>query len=212
MDCQMPEMDGYEATAEIRRRERSGGGHTAIIAMTANTMQGDRERCLAAGMDDYLSKPLRPQALKDALARWTQPAEAAPPATRETNPANGRPANGKPADAPGAAPILDEAVIAELEGLEGDVLPGLLSLYFEEASAQIPELREAVGRGEAATIAAVAHKLKGASRTLGAARVSQIAAELQATAKAGDLSPADELLDRLHSGLEETRDAYRDRD
>jgi CheY-like chemotaxis protein len=70
MDCQMPDMDGYQATAELRRRERDAGGHTPVIAMTAQAMDGDRERCIDAGMDDFISKPMRHQQLTDTLRRW----------------------------------------------------------------------------------------------------------------------------------------------
>jgi CheY-like chemotaxis protein len=70
MDCQMPDMDGYQATAELRRRERDAGGHTPVIAMTAQAMDGDRQRCIDAGMDDFISKPMRHQHLADTLRRW----------------------------------------------------------------------------------------------------------------------------------------------
>ncbi len=199
MDCQMPELDGYETTREIRRREHDTGQHIPIIAMTANSMQGERERCLAAGMDDYLSKPLRKQALNDALTRWI-PTPPVSTTHRDTPPA-----------APGGPELLHETVIAELEGLDGEVLPALLTLYFDEAASSITELAGAISGGQPLTVAQSAHKLNGSSSALGAQHVATLAAELQATATANDLSGADQLLDRLRAGIDETRKAFRSR-
>jgi len=103
--------------------------------------------------------------------------------------------------------LLDQALVAELEQLGGEVLSNAVRVYADQATGQLSELTIAIGRGETLTVAKAAHKLKGASRTLGATQLANIASELEATAKAGDLSAADELLDGLRSGLDETMKA-----
>jgi HPt (histidine-containing phosphotransfer) domain-containing protein len=106
------------------------------------------------------------------------------------------------------AEILDEAVISELEALDGDMLTTLLALYFDQSADNISELTGAVERADAPTVVEMAHKLKGASLTLGAVHVSRLASELEATARGGDLTDADDLLGRLRSGLGKTTAAF----
>jgi HPt (histidine-containing phosphotransfer) domain-containing protein len=120
------------------------------------------------------------------------------------------PTNGARA-AGGSPKLLREAVLVELEELEGDVLTELVSLYFDEAAKEVSELIGAIGRGDTLQVGQTAHKLGGSSSTVGAELVSNIACELEATAKAGDLPVAAELLEKLRSALNETRTAFRTR-
>jgi CheY-like chemotaxis protein/HPt (histidine-containing phosphotransfer) domain-containing protein len=188
MDCQMPELDGYEATAEIRRREGEGR-HLAIIAMTANSMAEDRERCLAAGMDDYVSKPIRPQLLAEALRRHIEIAATAAPSRR-------------PMEIAGE--LIDPATLIELRELHGDGLRELLELYLDDVASQMPRLVEAIEQGALESVALTAHRLKGSSLAVGAQLVSAIAAELEIRAKAGERDSAGELARSLERAVSDT--------
>jgi CheY-like chemotaxis protein/HPt (histidine-containing phosphotransfer) domain-containing protein len=206
MDCQMPVMDGYEATREIRRRERGGKRRIPIIAMTANSTEAERQRCLAVGMDDFLSKPLRKQLLEETLERWLT-------ASSTGTPEAGAPGPDTATARLGATrwELLDDEVLAELEALGEGMLGELLSEYFDGVERDLAELDTVIGRGEAFTAARIAHRLKGGSATIGARRVSELAADLEATAKAGDDRSAAALLDVIRSSLRETRAALLDR-
>jgi signal transduction histidine kinase/CheY-like chemotaxis protein/HPt (histidine-containing phosphotransfer) domain-containing protein len=180
MDVQMPEMDGYEATAEIRRREGSGP-RTPIIAMTANAMQGDRERALEAGMDDYLTKPVRREDLEAVLRRWI------PRPGQET-------------------PAVDLSVLESRRGPQKDGEPDKLArivlLFIEDVPPRLELMRQAVEKGEAQSVEETAHLLKGGSGYMGAVRMAEICANLQQKASSGDLAQAPELLDALEEEFE----------
>ena len=184
MDCQMPELDGYEATRAFRKHEAdTGSGHLAIIAMTANALEGDRERCLAAGMDDYLAKPLRPSELEIALERWvTTPTPAADQATHD--------------ERPESEPALDRDRIALLaDGMAAADLRELLGLFVESAETELDAVAAAIGADAGATAATHAHALRGVALNYGAARLATAANELERAARRG--GELDEPLDAV---------------
>jgi CheY-like chemotaxis protein/HPt (histidine-containing phosphotransfer) domain-containing protein len=170
MDCQMPEMDGFEATREIRRLEPAGQ-HMPIVAMTAGAMAGDEERCLAAGMDAYISKPVDARVLAATLLRLVA-ADGAP------NP----PPDFDPPDDSGAGSPLSR--LRELGALE---FQDLVMLFLKDGAAHVVALEEAAREGDARQMTAQAHSLAGDSRTFGATVLSDSCTELQEAARSGDL-------------------------
>jgi two-component system sensor histidine kinase/response regulator len=156
MDCQMPNVDGYEATARIRAQER-GDERLPVIAMTAHAMAGDRERCLAAGMDDYLSKPLRPELLDEVLERWLG----------VTVTATGDDAEADDRDEAIDA-LIDEARMRTFREDYPDIVDQLLQLFVDSTPELLEELRAAVAGGDADERRRAAHKLKGSCQNIGA--------------------------------------------
>jgi len=176
MDCQMPEMDGYAATAEIRRLEQEAGanGRTPIIALTANAMAGDRQRCLAAGMDDYVAKPLRGDELVAALARV-----CANPPILET------PGSTTTEAAMDTVMPMDLTYLRELVGGDEEVMGEILDLFMEDAPRQIAALGEAITRGNWQEAQRLAHTLKGSASNVGAEPLRQAAWSLEQNTKGG---------------------------
>jgi HPt (histidine-containing phosphotransfer) domain-containing protein len=163
MDCQMPEMDGYQATAAIRSREHDAD-HLTVVAMTAHALKGDRERCLAAGMDDYLSKPLRPHELDAVLERWLG-AEPTPPAT--------------PPEATEGGALVDEARMRVFRDDYPEIVDQLVDLFVDSTPPLLEELRDGAGRGDAEAVRRAAHKLKGSCQNIGASWLATLASEIE---------------------------------
>ncbi len=197
MDCQMPVLDGYAATRQWRAEEaESGRPRLPIIAMTANAMAGDRERCLQAGMDDYLSKPIARATLHALLKRWGQrSSDVAASSLLDGNaPAAGRapPAehgsalqNTKGHAAP--QPVLDRGVLDELHAVIGDAALQIVAVFLEDAPAMVRQLQHAAQNGDEPRLQALAHTLKSSSANVGVLSLSAVAQRIEHEARAGSL-------------------------
>ena len=166
MDCQMPEMDGFTATQNIRALEQAFNVHTPIVAMTASTMQGDRDVCMAAGMDDYLSKPVRLEAMRKVVERWLPPLR---PSAITTAMAADEPA-------------LDVNQLHELLDAVGDddrALAELIETFVAETQANLADLELSLRAADAPGLRSHAHTIKGSAAAMGARPLSQAADRLQ---------------------------------
>jgi two-component system sensor histidine kinase/response regulator len=184
MDLQMPEINGFEATTAIREKERATGNHVLIIALTAHALKGDRERCIDAGMDEYVAKPIDAHKLFEVLE------SAAARAVTTGN--NGRP----------HVPAFDGGVV--LKNFDGDVelVRKLADIFAESSAVQLSEIREAVARGDSQTVEFASHSLKGAVANFRARAAVDAAASLEKMGRGRDLSYADAAFGILETEVE----------
>ena len=172
MDCQMPVMDGYTATREIRRAEEGSGRHQAIVALTAHALSGERQRVLEAGMDDYLSKPVRPSSLGKMIRRYARSPSKGPPKLQVA-----------PADSPEVS--LDNTVSRSNR---------LIELFLKNVPGQLDAIEAAASGGFAADLRSHAHKTKGSCLALGATAMAKTAENLQKLAESGQVAGSEDLV------------------
>lgn len=182
MDCQMPGMDGFQATAEIRASEGIGQ-HVPIIALTANAMAGDKEKCLAAGMDDYLSKPVSLSELQQAVQKWLDGGRGKVAEVAVT-------AVGVEPAVEDADPVLDLNQLAELREVMQDEFGGLVQSYLESAPAALVQLADAARARDLAALCSGAHSFKSSSANVGARRLAERARRVEHAARSGNLDEA----------------------
>ncbi len=212
MDCQMPEMDGLTATIKIRQREVGvGRRRLPIIALTAHAMQGDRDQCLAAGMDDYLTKPYSRMQLRDMVIKWLPkktPGEADPMIAIAQSPETARPDRAHLAAIARGDDSLENTavnlkVLADIRALQGpnrpNVLAAILRKYLDSSRSSVDALHDAVRANNPAALQAIAHRLRSSSAQLGAVAVAARCQELETMGKRKNLIDADHTLAQLQT-------------
>ena len=187
MDCQMPVMDGLTATGEIRRREaKFGGARLPIIALTANAMEGNRERCIAAGMDDFLTKPFSQQQLAAMLKRWS------PAGHGDSRPRDSRPRESA------RPPLIDGAVLRDIAALGRPALLGsLIDLYLQHSPALVASIESAAYDSQPDALGNALHTLKSSTANLGGSRLALLLKDCEALVNEGDLARAAPLIGQI---------------
>ncbi|MDQ3896860.1 MAG: response regulator [Actinomycetota bacterium] len=198
MDCQMPEMDGFEAARAIRRRE-GGDRHVPIIAMTASATDADRQRCIAAGMDDYIAKPVRIERIEAVLEHWTSAGD------------------GRPPSGDGPVPdedVLDPSLVDQLRELGpdddgADLFPKLVETFAREGATRVSELRDAAQSEDFACLVRVAHTQRGSSAMMGAGALASACGALESASRQSDIEEARARLQAVEAELERATAALR---
>jgi CheY-like chemotaxis protein/HPt (histidine-containing phosphotransfer) domain-containing protein len=216
MDVMMPEMGGLEATAAIRERQLQPDKHPTykspiiIVAMTANAMQGDREKCLAAGMDDYLAKPVRIEDIRTIVERWanTATATASAPESQMAPSAEMPGASSAPIarpPAPAEEPPVEISRLLEFTEGNPENLKELVTLYLKQTGDQITQLRAAIAANSPQEVRRLAHSCAGASATCGMRPMVSMLRELERQGLESKLVRADELCERVTQEFERIR-------
>lgn len=183
MDCQMPVMDGLTATGEIRLREQSSGPiRVPIIALTANALEGDRERCLAAGMDDFLSKPFTQQQLATLLRRWLALRALPQPEQRDMS----------------RLPLIDAGVWRNITALERPtLLDSMIDLYLQHSPSLLAAMEIAAANMQPEALFQAVHTLKSSTANLGGTRLSLVAKECETLVRTGGITEAAQIIWRI---------------
>jgi CheY-like chemotaxis protein len=229
MDVQMPEMDGLEATHRIREMERGTGQHVPIIAMTAHAMQGDRERCLESGMDDYVSKPLEPKVLFNVLERWSQASQEmveevqdysssedvfsadlddglfGEDVTLASDEIENAAATIPEVSYENMAPLNMDSALSRFDGDRG-FLTEMLKEFMDHLPGRLAEIHAAQQDRDAGRLARMAHNLKGVSLNFSAEAVADLALKLEETGKSEDLTGAAVLVAQLEKEIRRLQD------
>jgi CheY-like chemotaxis protein len=196
MDCQMPEMDGFQATSAIREQEVDSDRHQAIIALTANAVSGDRERCLKAGMDDYLAKPFTQEQLFGMLSRWMKSiempmSEPIPTSLPEDN----------------CMVELDNRAIEALRNLRPGLLKKVLDIWLQESPVLLADMQQGVHQKDLNRLLRAAHSLKNSAANVGAMQLSRRCFAMEEKARARSLEGSNELLCEIEAQFKSARQA-----